>query len=77
MSTVSVDSARKNMEQEIEKWDFDKVCSSAKSAWNKYLSRADVTGTEDQLENFYTCMYHLFIQPNNIADVDGRYPRRG
>ncbi len=73
MSTVSVDSARNNMIAEVEKWNFDDVRADAKSAWNKYLSRAEVTGTKDQLENFYTCMYHLFIQPNNIADVDGRY----
>ena len=23
--------------------------------------------------NFYTSMYHLFIQPTNIADIDGKY----
>ncbi|HYG33630.1 MAG TPA: glycoside hydrolase family 92 protein, partial [Clostridia bacterium] len=37
------------------------------------LSRADVQGSRAQKENFYTSMYHLFIQPNNIADVDGQY----
>ena len=25
-------------------------------------------GTAAQKENFYTSLYHLFIQPNNIAD---------
>ncbi len=73
MSTVSVDNARKNMLQEVKGWKFDNVRASAKSAWNRLLSRADVTGTKDQKENFYTCMYHLFIQPNNITDVDGSY----
>jgi len=29
--------------------------------------------------NFYTAIYHLFIQPNNIADVDGKiyWPTKG
>ena len=47
--------------------------ASAQAAWNGLLSRAEVEGTQDQKENFYTSMYHLFIQPNNIADVDGQY----
>lgn len=32
-----------------------------------------IDGSEADKENFYTSMYHLFIQPNNIADVDGKY----
>ena len=27
------------------------------------------SGSEDQLGSFYTSLYHLFFQPNNIADV--------
>ena len=27
----------------------------------------------EQRTAFYTALYHLFIQPNDIADVDGRY----
>jgi len=73
MSTVSVDGAKANMAQEVAAWDFDEVHQAARSAWNEKLSRAVVTGSKAQKENFYTCMYHLFIQPNNIADVDGSY----
>ena len=28
---------------------------------------------EEEKINFYTSMYHLFTQPNNIADIDGKY----
>ncbi|MFO7936851.1 MAG: glycoside hydrolase family 92 protein [Kiritimatiellia bacterium] len=73
LSTVSVDSARVNMNKEVKKWNFDKVCASARSAWNEYLSRIDAIGSADQQEQFYTCMYRLFMYPANIADVDGRY----
>lgn len=73
LSTVSVDGAKKNLAAEIPGWDFRAVRAQAKSAWNALLARADIDGTRDQKENFYTCMYHLFIQPNDITDVDGQY----
>lgn len=46
---------------------------AARAAWNHYLGRADIDGTDEQKVSFYTALYHAFIQPNNIADVDGRY----
>ena len=61
------------MEAELSHWNFAKVRKAAEEEWQKYLSLVKVTGTEDQKKNFYTSMYHLFVQPNNIADVDGRY----
>ena len=73
ISTVGVDGAHKNMEKELADWDFDGTRQKAKDSWNSYLSRIEVTGTPDELENFYTSFYHALIQPNNIADVDGRY----
>lgn len=73
LSTVSVDGAKKNLDTEVPHWDFAQVRAQTKAAWNKLLARAEVEGTAEQKENFYTAMYHLFIQPNNIADVDGQY----
>ncbi len=73
LSTVSVDGAKRNLAAEVPGWDFDGIRASAKAAWNELLARAEVEGSTEQKENFYTAMYHLFIQPNNIADVDGQY----
>jgi predicted alpha-1,2-mannosidase len=73
ISMVSVEGAKKNMEAELAHWNFDKVKKDAENAWEKLLSRAVAEGTEEQKKNFYTSMYHLYIQPSNIADVDGRY----
>jgi len=73
LSTVSVDGAKKNLASEVPGWDFAAVRRRTNAAWNGLLSRAEVDGTFAQKENFYTSLYHLFIQPNNIADVDGRY----
>lgn len=74
VSPVSIEGARKNMQAELPGWDFDKVRANAKTAWNKELSKIEVSGgTEAQTTNFYTALYHTAIQPNIFQDVDGRY----
>ena len=72
-STVSCAGAERNLEEEVPDWDFDRVRSAAENAWEELLSRVRIEGSEEQKANFYTAMYHLMIQPNNIADVDGSY----
>ena len=73
LSTTSVEGAKKNMEAEVAGWEFDKTRQVAKNKWNTYFSRIDVTGTPDQLVNYYTSFYHALIQPNQVSDVDGMY----
>jgi putative alpha-1,2-mannosidase len=74
ISYVSIEGARKNLEAELPGWDFDEVRADAKAAWNKELSKIEVSGgTDDQTTNFYTALYHTLIQPNVFNDVDGRY----
>ena len=73
LSSTGIEGAKKNLEAEIPGWDFEATRKAAKDSWNSYLSRIDVTGTKDQLINYYTCFYHALIQPNQISDVDGMY----
>jgi putative alpha-1,2-mannosidase len=74
ISNVSIEGARKNLEAELPGWDFDKVRADAKAAWNKELSKIEVSGgTDDQTTTFYTALYHTMIQPNIFQDVDGSY----
>ena len=73
LSSTGVEGAKKNLEAEIPAWDFEATRKAAKDSWNSYLSRINVTGTKDQLINYYTCFYHALIQPNQISDVDGMY----
>ncbi|MEO8649556.1 MAG: GH92 family glycosyl hydrolase [Acidobacteriota bacterium] len=74
ISSVSIEGARKNLEAELPGWDFDKVRADAKAAWNKELSKIEVSGgTDEQTINFYTALYHTMIQPNVFNDVDGQY----
>lgn len=74
ISYVSIEGARKNLEAELLHWDFDKVRADAKAAWNKELSKIEVSGgTDDQTSIFYTALYHTMIHPSLFNDVDGRY----
>ena len=73
LSAVGLDGARANMEAESDGKTFDGLRLAAKDKWNDVLSRVTIEGSEDQKESFYTSMYHLFVQPTDIADVDGRY----
>lgn len=72
-SMVSVDNAKKNIESESVHWDFNKFREDAEKKWYQYLSRIEVEGSDEQKTNFYTALYHLLIQPNNIADANGWY----
>ena len=74
ISYVSIEGARKNLAAELPGWDFDKVRADAKAAWNKELSKIEVSGGSDaQTTNFYTALYHTMTQPNVFSDVDGSY----
>ena len=61
------------MEKELLGWNFRATVLKANKTWNTYLSRIEVEASKKQKEIFYSCMYRLFIQPSNIADVDGTY----
>ena len=73
MSTVSIEGAQAALQIENPEWDFEKIKQTAQNQWRTLLSQATVTGTPEQKTNFYTSLYHLYIQPNNIADIDGQY----
>lgn len=73
ISSVSIEGALASLEKENPDWNFESVRQATVNQWNELLSRAQVSGTEVEKINFYTSMYHLFIQPNNIADLDGKY----
>tara|TARA_R110002050_G_scaffold244473_1_gene381274 strand:- start:1119 stop:3467 length:2349 start_codon:yes stop_codon:yes gene_type:complete len=74
LSTVGVDEAKKNLQAEISGWNtFDTVKTQAKEKWNKLLSLVEIEADNNNKVAFYTSLYHLYIQPNNIADIDGKY----
>lgn len=74
ISFVSEDGARKNLEAEIDHWNFDRILSENKKRWDDALSKIDIeTDDEDKKTIFYTSLYRTMIDPRLYADVDGRY----
>lgn len=73
LSSVSMENARQNMEQEAPHWDFDRYVAAADADWEQELGKIDVKGTDLQKEIFYTALYHTMIQPNTMSDVNGEY----
>ena len=73
ISTTSIANARMNLESQIANFDFDAVKAKTQQSWENELSKIEVQGSEIDKEIFYTALYHSFITPNNIADVDGSY----
>jgi len=77
ISAVDIEGARKNLEAELNTWDFERVRSDAEGAWERELGKVQVEGgSEAQLKTFYTSLYHLMLAPNLFTDVDGRYRGR-
>ncbi|MDR0937927.1 MAG: GH92 family glycosyl hydrolase [Mediterranea sp.] len=74
VSAVDMDGARRNVEADIPAWDFDKTRQEARTAWNAYLGKIDISTTDRvDKETFYTAMYHTGISPCLFTDADGRY----
>lgn len=73
LSPVSQNNALENMKAEIPGWDFEKVKQQAQSDWNKELGKIVIKASEDNKVNFYTSMYHTFINPTIYTDVNGEY----
>ena len=73
LSPVSTDGALLNMRTEVPGWDFEKVKAEGQAQWNEELGKVRVEGGKDEKENFYTSLYHAYINPTVFMDVDGMY----
>ena len=74
LSPVSAANALANMQAEVPHWDLDRTRRDGEQLWEKELNKIQVeTLTEDDKVNFYTAMYHAFINPTVYMDTDGSY----
>ncbi|WP_294269931.1 GH92 family glycosyl hydrolase [uncultured Chryseobacterium sp.] len=73
ISPVSQANALENLEKETGNLSFDQIKVNAQELWNKELSKIAIRGSEDTKTNFYTAMYHTFINPTTYMDVNGEY----
>ena len=78
LSGVGYDGAQMNFEKEARHVDFDTARASAKTEWQDVLEKIVIEdASESKKRTFYTGMYHAFIGPNLISDVDGQYYLEG
>nr|WP_202819056.1 GH92 family glycosyl hydrolase [Actinosynnema sp. ALI-1.44] len=72
-SLLSVEQARRNLDQEISATDtVDTVSARAQAAWNAKLRIIEVEGaTPDQLTTLYSNLYRLFLYPNSGFENTG------
>ena len=74
ISSVSIDNARKNLQQESPDWAFNTIVADAQKAWNKELGKIDIqTDNASDKRIFYTGLYHTMTAPSVFNDVNGEY----
>lgn len=77
ISGVSIAGARRNLDQECNHFDFNRVKAETQAKWQRQLAKIEVEGgTNDQKTIFYTALYHTMLAPNIWNDVDGQYRGR-
>jgi predicted alpha-1,2-mannosidase len=73
ISLISVERAKKNLEEEIPAWSFDAIKRAARDRWNEALGRIRVEGgSVEQKRVFYTALYRCSERMVNITE-DGQY----
>ncbi|MBU3023796.1 GH92 family glycosyl hydrolase [Aestuariibacter sp. A3R04] len=74
ISYVDEAGAKNNMASELAGWDFDGTVADAREEWNEWLSRVQVTGSDEKTrQRFYTDLFHALQGRRTISDADGRY----
>ena len=72
-SFISVDQARDNLNKEIPAWDFAGIKERLRANWNQKLALFSLHGgTNDQIVQFYTALYHCLLYPRLFSE-GGRY----
>lgn len=73
LSAVSTKGALLNLRTETPGWDFEQVKQQGQAQWQQELSKVQLEASESDKVNFYTALYHAFINPTVYMDVDGQY----
>jgi len=74
ISGTSYEASVKNLNQEVNGWDFEDIRQKAEEAWEHELSLIKVEGSDlSEKRTFYTALYHSFIYPGIYSDIDGTF----
>ena len=73
ISYIGVEQAKRNLYNEINDFNLEKLASQARDKWNDVLVKIKIEGgTEDQKTTFYTALYRAHERMINISE-DGKY----
>lgn len=73
ISPVSEDNALLNLAAEILNWDFELVKKNTQLKWENELSKIQVSSSNENMETFYTALYHTMFAPSLYNDVNKDY----
>ena len=74
LSFCDTEGALRNLEAEVNGFDFDRHRQANEARWDDQLGRILVDGgSKDERTTFYSALYHATTVPNLASDVDGRY----
>ena len=73
ISPVSTANALENMLAEVPGWDFNAVKQQGQAQWTAELNKVNIVADKETKDNFYTAMYHAFINPTVYMDVNSAY----
>ncbi len=66
ISLVSIEQARRNLNEEMPVFDFAATQQATVAAWNRALSSVEIKGeTAEQKQIFYTAIYHTMMMPTD------------
>lgn len=73
ISFISIEQAKRNLENEIPEWEFDRMKNHGMEIWEKALGKIEIKGgTEAQKRSFYTAIYRTYERMVNISE-EGKY----
>ncbi|QGY46622.1 glycoside hydrolase family 92 protein [Maribellus comscasis] len=74
ISYTNAEEAKKNIQAELNHWDFEQVVADSKEEWNSWLSKIEVSGgTQNERIRFYTDLWHGLQGRRIISDASGAY----
>ncbi|MEI6033550.1 MAG: GH92 family glycosyl hydrolase [Verrucomicrobiae bacterium] len=71
-SFISIDQAKRNLQQELAGRDLAALIKEAAAAWEEVLGRVAIeTEDEEKRRTFYGCLYRCFLFPRIFHEFDG------
>jgi len=73
ISSINAETAKKENEK-VKKLTFEQVKKQAGDAWENILSRIEIKeGSEEDIVQFYTSLYRVFLSPANVTSLDNKF----